>query len=160
MKQNIEKNKLNNFIGGKMSVCKKVMLMTLMSVGILIMFGGCMFLTTKSEFVCDLRCGCNRIKFNPDFESGKVLVVMSRELSERNKVHDRTFFGDIGIVEIIDLTYRDDPESGYHPPNFRQILVLILNVECKRNILRIVEYLQSIPGIDSAEPNYYAWPGV
>jgi hypothetical protein len=39
---------------------------------------------------------------------------------------------------------------------FRQILLLTLDINCKANVLRVVEILRSLEGIQSANPNYRA----
>ena len=101
-------------------------------------------------FVCDVKCGCDEIIFEPDFCGNIILVSMSRELSEQNKIHEKSFFGDIEIINIRDLTL--------DIPVVHQILALTLNKNCKSNVLKVITSLNEIEGIMMAEPNYHLIP--
>jgi len=105
-------------------------------------------------FVCEIDCGCDKENFYPDFSGRLVIVGLTKEIGKPNKVHDKVFFGDIGLVSIIDLTEVQDVEKA-NLEYFTQILLLRLDINCKKNVLRVVEYLNQIEGISYAEPNHY-----
>ena len=94
-----------------------------------------------------------------DFCGKSVIVVMTLEASAVNRVHDKETFGDIAeqIVEIIDLTYRDDHDPPVND-RWKQFLKLSLNRDDKKNVLRVVEYLNQLDVVHYAEPNYYVNP--
>jgi hypothetical protein len=91
------------------------------------------------------------------FDDSTVILVMARNFSGINKVHNKSFFGNIGIESIEDLTYLTDIEaiealtaSG----DFRQILRLTLLVKSKENVIKAVRHLEKIIGIMSAESDF------
>ena len=93
-----------------------------------------------------------------DFSGNTVLVVMTKEAGGVNKIHDKETFGEIArqIVEIEDLTYKNDPENALiNWEKFQQILYLTLNRYSKSNVLRVVKYLNQLDVVDVAEPNLY-----
>jgi hypothetical protein len=93
---------------------------------------------------------------HPDFlwAGDSVFVIMDRETGAPNKVHEISFFGNVGVIEISDITYFSS-EINYDPERWRQILKLTLDINCKLNILRVVAILNRIEGIHIAEPNHY-----
>ena len=114
-----------------------------------------------------LTSACNSPNTNPipipenkdyDFSGDKVLVVMDQNVGGINKVHEKSFFGEIAdqIVEIRDLSFIIDIETAkVNLEMFHQILSLTLNRDDKENVLRVVDYLMTIEGIKSAEPDYH-----
>jgi hypothetical protein len=140
---------------------------------------------------------------NQDFCPRTVLVVMDKNVGRINKVHDKSFFGDIDFLEIVDLSvivnealltaddYRHIPVEGSRQAefverqnrfdtarqtqqdrefqkivqdvpvhwqidreNFRQILSIELTIDCKQNVLDVINKLEQIDGVLSAEPSY------
>ena len=147
----------------------KMILMCILISTVLIVLGGCMNPVTKSNdtmnigaeheenhFVCDMNCGCDKKIYEPDLCGSIVLVTLDKEVGGLNKVHDASIFGDIGIIEINDLSMlaNDEALERYNPETFRQILVLHLDKRCKENVFRVVEYLKNLDFIESLEPNY------
>jgi len=107
-------------------------------------------------------CNGSNSSTNPiyvDFCGKSVIVFMTQEASEVNKVHDKKTFGTIAsqIVEIEDLTYCDDPECTYCE-GISQILCLTLSKDDKENVLRVVKYLNTLDVVDFAEPHYILTP--
>ena len=103
---------------------------------------------------------CNT-KPDDDFSGNTVLVVMTKEASGVNKVHEKEIFGDVAkqIVGIEDLTYFNNPETALvNWENWSQILCLTLDKEDKKNVLRVVKYLNQLDVVHYAEPNYYVYP--
>ncbi len=118
---------------------------------------------------------------NDDFDDSCVLVILDKSISEINKRHDKSLFGNIEISNIEDLTYLKsfDAEKfkkinaarkkGEAVKNnelvynidadaFRQILKLELRVKSKANVLKVIRQLEKIEGIKYAGPNYYDKP--
>ena len=93
-----------------------------------------------------------------DFCGHSVLVVMTQEAGGVNKVHERDIFGYIAdqIVEIEDLTYLNNPETALIIwEKWHQILKLTLDKDDKKNIMRVVRYLNRLDIVEVAEPNWY-----
>ena len=93
-----------------------------------------------------------------DFCGHSVLVVMTQEAGGVNKVHERDIFGYIAdqIVEIEDLTYLNNPETALVIwEKWHQILKLTLDKDDKKNIMRVVRYLNRLDIVEVAEPNWY-----
>ncbi|MBE7078715.1 MAG: hypothetical protein E7380_02505 [Clostridiales bacterium] len=100
----------------------------------------------------------SEISIDQDFDGKSVLVVMTEEMSEINKVYDKSFFGDIEISSIEDLTYitGDITDKEYlNTQNFCQILQLHLPIDSKENVLEVINQVEQITGVESASPNYY-----
>ena len=89
---------------------------------------------------------------NENFAYDSVLVVLDENISERNKVHSREFFGGVEVYSIEDLTYTQNPQNVKE--GFCQILKLNL-VECSRNsVISAIQTISKIQGVKSVEPNY------
>ena len=90
-----------------------------------------------------------------------ILVMLDRKVGGLNKIHKTSFFGDVGIERIVDLTFHpDDAEVPRHSrtdldTTFRQMLSLKLTKDCKQNVIDVIRQLEKIDGIICAEPNYY-----
>ena len=87
-----------------------------------------------------------------------VLVTMDKSISEINKVYDKSFFGDIELNSIEDLTYQNgniEDRKYFNYNEFRQILKLTLKEKSKENVLNTIEKIEGIEGVLSVEPNYY-----
>ena len=89
-----------------------------------------------------------------DFDDSTVILVMDRNYSRINKVHKKSFFGNIEIESIEDLTYVTDISTIIYPEDWRQILLLTLPVNSKENVVNAIRHLEKIIGIMSAEPNF------
>jgi len=84
-----------------------------------------------------------------------VLVIMSTRLSAPNKVHEKSFFGDIEILYIEDISFVEGDIDAYlDNENFRQMLLLRLSINCKANVIRAINHLQKINGIHYVGPSY------
>ena len=93
-----------------------------------------------------------------DFCGKTVLVVMDQSVGGINKVHEKSFFGEIEeqIVEIIDLSFVIDVNNAkVNVDDFHQILSLKLLRDDKEYVLKVIELLQNIDGIKYASPNYF-----
>jgi len=90
------------------------------------------------------------------FDGSSVLVVMDKAVGGINKVHEKEFFGDFPIEEIIDLTYItvDTSDALINEEAFRQILQIKLPEDSKENVLWVIHQLEQVEGIISAEPDY------
>ena len=101
---------------------------------------------------------CNT-KPDDDFSSNSVIVIMTKEAGGVNKIHDKETFGEIAeqIVKIEDLTYKNNPEKPVNDM-WKQVLALSLNRDDKKNVLRVVKYLNQLDVVHYAEPNYYVHP--
>jgi len=89
-----------------------------------------------------------------DFDGKRVLVVMDKNIGGPNKVHDKSFFGDIEIESIEDLTLLPENYDRINWETWRQILCLTLPGDSKENVVRVIRQLEIIDGIRSASPNY------
>jgi len=98
-----------------------------------------------------------------DFDGYSVLLVMDKNVGRVNKVYDKSFFGNIEIESIKDLTYftieADKINTlGINWDIWRQLLCLKLPGDSKENVVRAVRHLEKINGIRSAEPNHIQGP--
>ena len=99
-----------------------------------------------------------------DFADDCVLVVLDRNISAINKIHERSFFGSSIIENVVDLTAVSHDSSvsstdnslisQIDQENFRQILKLELPVAGKEYVLKVIKLLEQIDGIMYAGPNY------
>lgn len=99
------------------------------------------------------------ISLEEDFDGTSVLVTLTEEISEVNKVYDKSFFGDIEIASIEDLstmTGNIAEKEYFDESKFKQILQLHLPIVSKENVLEVIDKLEDINGVLSASPNYYA----
>jgi len=93
-----------------------------------------------------------------DFNGSNVLLIMDKKTGGVNKVHDKSFFDDIEIESIEDLTYFTiDADKinklGIDWDIWRQILCLTLPGDSKENVVRAIRHLEKIDGIKSASPD-------
>ncbi|MBE6132910.1 MAG: hypothetical protein E7180_05935 [Erysipelotrichaceae bacterium] len=97
-----------------------------------------------------------------DFALDSVLVMIDKNLSDVNKVFEKSFFNDIDIKEIVDLTYKNNWDSSVDTKeeDFRQILELFVYANSKEIIISIVNELEEIEGIVCASPNYIGRTGI
>lgn len=89
----------------------------------------------------------SNVSIDDNFDNSSVLVVMKQEVSQVNKVYDGSFFGDIGISEIYDLTYIDGglvEETNINLNEFTQILQLKLQTKSKQNVINVIRQLEII----------------
>lgn len=99
------------------------------------------------------------ISLEEDFDGTSVLVTMTEEVSEVNKVYAPSFFGDIDISSIEDLTAMTGnigAKEYFDESKFKQILQLHLPMDSKENVLDVIDHLEEVDGVLSASPNYYA----
>ena len=99
------------------------------------------------------------ISLEEGFDGTSVLVTMTEEASEVNKVYAPSFFGDIDISSIEDLTAMTgdiEAKEYFDESRFKQILQLHLPVDSKENVLEVIDQLEEVDGVLSASPNYYA----
>lgn len=96
-----------------------------------------------------------------NFSLNSVLVLMDKSISDVNKVFDKSFFGNIDILEVVDLTYRTDWNSitDKKKEDFRQILELQLKPLARDGIIDTIRSLEKIDGIVCASPNYIGSSG-
>lgn len=101
------------------------------------------------------------LSVNDDFDDDCVLVMLDQSISEVNKKHNKSFFGNIEIEGIEDLTYNENwnPNSSEKCNGFRQVLKIKLKSHSKEQVLSAVNVLQEIDGIICACPNYYGKKG-
>ena len=110
--------------------------------------------------VCNANTSLNQ---DDDFSGNSVIVIMTKEAGGVNKIHDKEIFGDIAsqIIEIKDLTYYEDPEKiNINWEKFQQILIITLNRNDKKNVLKVVKYLNQLDAVESAHPDWYMHNGV
>ena len=99
------------------------------------------------------------VSLDEDFDGSSVLVTMAEEVSEVNKKYDKSYFGDIEISSIEDLsamTGNIAEKEYFDESKFRQILQLHLPVDSKENVLNVIDKLEDVDGVLRASPNYYA----
>ena len=103
----------------------------------------------------------NHATIDQSFCGKTLLVTLDESISFINRTHPTSLFTDLEIVSIQDLTRIDtDLRSlNINQETFRQILLLTLPVDCKENVLDVVERLRFMRGVEYAEPNYYLCVG-
>ncbi len=97
-----------------------------------------------------------------DFVDNEILIVMDELAGGINKVIPIDFFKDLklNISKIEDLTLSTDSYIDYYneldeaEQNFHQILKITLPVHSKSLVLKAVKALNSLAGVEFAEPNY------
>ena len=97
-----------------------------------------------------------------DFVDNEILIVMDELVGGINKVITIDFFKDLklNISKIEDLTLSTDSYIDYYneldeeEQNFHQILKITLPVHSKSLVLKTVKALNSLVGVEFAEPNY------
>lgn len=91
-----------------------------------------------------------------DYADNKVLVVLDKNISDINKVHDNKLFGNFDKMQIVELTAREHLNNNlYKGENFRQIFEITLPGHNKENVVAAIDELDNIQGILTAEPDYY-----
>lgn len=97
-----------------------------------------------------------------DFVDNEILVVMDELVGGINKVIPIDFFKDLklNISKIEDLTLSTDSYIDYYneldeeEQNFHQILKITLPIHSKPLVLKAVKALNTLVGVECAEPNY------
>lgn len=97
-----------------------------------------------------------------DFVDNEILVVMDELVGGINKIIPIDFFKDLklNISKIEDLTLSTDSYIDYYneldeeEQNFHQILKITLPVHSKSLVLKAVKALNTLAGVEFAEPNY------
>lgn len=98
------------------------------------------------------------ISLDDDFDGTSVLVTMTEEVSEINKEYDTSYFDDIAISSIEDLTYMTGDvrnKKYFDESKFKQILKINLPTDSKSNVIEVIDKIERIEGVLSASPNYY-----
>ena len=111
---------------------------------------GVVFLCLQSVYVYAEEIVEKDIQY--EFAIDSVLVVMDEEVSDINKVHSASYFTEIEISDIKDLTKKERNKTSKNS-DFRQILQIFLKKPSKENVLQAVNRLNEIEGVYSAEPN-------
>ena len=93
---------------------------------------------------------------NDDFTGNEVLVTLDKNIGGPNKIHDKSFFGDIEIESIRDLTWftGDIGNALVNWEKWRQILEIKLPGDSKENVVMAIRHLEKINGILYAGPNH------
>lgn len=93
-----------------------------------------------------------QIDINDAFDGSSVIIVLNRQISGINKVHNN-LFKDIEYTVIEDLSIVTDESSIADVDNFEQILKITLLENSKQNVLNVIEKLSQIEGVKYAGPN-------
>jgi len=122
-------------------------------------------------------CGDERFFRTPslddDFEDNAVIVVLTRCVSQRDN-RDWTLddFGNIaGASYVRDLSRLSDreweliqdgrwQETMVNWLEYRRIMLIRLDQNCKVNVLHVIQQLQQLEFIRAAEPNHFAAPDI
>ena len=88
----------------------------------------------------------SEVNINENFDNSTVIVVLDKNISEVNKIHDFDFFEGVSISKIEDLTETTDV-STINEINFEQILLLYLSEPSKENVISAIEKLHLVDGI-------------
>ena len=94
----------------------------------------------------------SEVNINENFDDSTVIVVLDKNISEVNKIHDFDFFEGVSISKIEDLTETTDV-STINEINFEQILLLYLSEPSKENAISAIEKLYLVDGIKYAGAN-------
>lgn len=70
-----------------------------------------------------------------------------------NKIHNKSYFSNIAVTDITDLTYRENC-TNVNLDNFKQILKLELQYHDKEYVLKAVQEISKIEGVESVTPDY------
>ena len=98
------------------------------------------------------------ISLDQDFDGTSVLVTMTEEASEVNREYEPSYFGDVAISSIEDLTRMtgDVQDKKYFDESkFKQILKINLPIDSKANVIAAIDKLEETEGVLCASPNYY-----
>ena len=141
---------------------RRIKILVGLFVGFLISFGfavGNTFNVSFAESVVLMReekIYCE-VTLQDHFDDDRVLVVLDKYISEINKPYSSDFFGVSEIESVEDLTYvtgNIEEKKYLNREEFRQILRLKLTEPSKENVLNVIEKVQKIDGVLSAEPNF------
>jgi hypothetical protein len=92
---------------------------------------------------------------NQEFCESSVLVIMDNKVGGINRNHDISHFKGINVTEIRDLfMISHEAMERTNTETFRQILKLKLPEASKQNVLKVVDALRYINGVEYASPNY------
>jgi subtilisin family serine protease len=112
-----------------------------------------------------------------NFKDDKVIVSLTQEFSKVNNKIDVNYFSVsnikkimkdfnyeviknirdlnlIGIESIRDLTYLEDPSVLKNSDKYIQILEITIKNKAKENVIKMVNILNTLSFVDSAEPSY------
>lgn len=89
-----------------------------------------------------------------DFSDNSVIVTMDKNVGGVNKIHNKSYFGNIAVTDVTDLTYRKNV-ANVDLDNFKQILKLELKYHDKNYVLQAVEKISKIKGVETVSPNYF-----
>lgn len=89
-----------------------------------------------------------------DFSDNSILVTMDKDVGGVNKIHDKSYFGDIAVTAITDLTYRENV-ANVDLDRFKQILKLELQYHDKNYVQQAVEEISKLKGVEAVTPNYF-----
>ena len=89
-----------------------------------------------------------------DFSDNSVLVTMEKDVGGVNKIHDKSYFGNIAVTAVTDLTYRENV-ANVDLDRFKQILKLELQYHDKSYVLQAVEEIGKLKGVEMVTPNYF-----
>lgn len=98
------------------------------------------------------------ISLDQDFDGMSVLVTMTEEASEVNRQYEPSYFGDVAISSIEDLTRMtgDVQDKKYFDESkFKQILKINLPIDSKANVIAAIDKIEEAEGVLCASPNYY-----
>ncbi len=87
------------------------------------------------------------VNIEDDFDEKSIVVVLDKNISNINKVHNNTLFSHIDYKAITDLTYVNDLSTIKDESNFEQIFQIDLLHSGKENVISTIEHLKTIPGI-------------
>ena len=106
----------------------------------------------------------SNVSINENFIGDSLLVVLDKNISEINKVHDDTLFGTFPKKEIIDLTRvvedKDIDQSLINWGEFRQIYSIVLPEDNKELVILAIKELEKIEGIMYVGPNFIESPDI
>ncbi len=104
----------------------------------------------------------SEINVDSDFSTNEILVVMTRQDSLASDLPETNFYSIPQVSDIEDLTQMhgdsNEIEEYLNSVDFHQILKLDLNTSSKTEVLDVIKEVESLPGVLSAEPNYYDEP--
>ena len=92
--------------------------------------------------------------FDNKFSDDRVLVCLTKEASEFNKIHTKEEFPNVDIESIKDLTTVTN-EKAFDRDNFQQILCIYLKYPSEENVLNAVSVLKENPIVESAGPDWF-----
>jgi len=96
-----------------------------------------------------------------DFHGSNVLVVLDKNISGFNKIHDEKLFGSFDKISVQDIFTINSQEvmdaiiEAKGEGEFRQIFQITLPYDDKKEVLNAIAELETIEGILYAGPNYF-----